>query len=747
MKPTKGYIYIRYHKSYDLDDVCKLGKATNIPERDTTYATGELKRGHFEYVFEVSFLQMSIIERLLQFNFKHLNVIYDGGTEFYKKSIVTLIEPYLIEKNINYKLLSKEEVNKLIRTYRLKKKLIKITKLDLNLIKEQLRIFRNKRQLHSTITPNILQSTDFKPRDDQEIIITNSLNYFNNNDKGLLVLMCGIGKTLISLWIFERLKYNTLLIGVPNILLIKQWQNMANLLFPNIPCLIVNKGIFNDVIQDFIIKNKSRLIIITTYASSHRVKTATNNIDFKFDFKINDEVHHLTSTSVQNNQSTRKYINMLEINANKQLSLTATLKYIYGNSSYDTETYDNQNIISNNSIEYFGEIIEKRNLIWAINNNILCDYSIQTIIVEEEQLENIFSLFNIVNQLDKQLFLSAYCSLKSIYDKYSHHILIYCNTLLNTQKIINYINLLITNNIFKIDNLYCSNYHSNMNENDKKIILSNFEKSKIGILSNVECLGEGWDLPLLDAVVFSENMISNIRIVQSALRASRKDRNDINKKSKIILPVLNSDDFLNESNDNFKKIKEVIYQLSTEDEGIIQKIKVFKSLQTEQIKTENTDKNNNLINNSNIIYDDNLTNKLLLKTIKRINIYISYSKAKQIISEKNIHTKQEYYNLCNNDFRLPINPEIIFKNNFINWIDYLGLYNKFYNIEACKEEISKYINNYNNDYLDIYDICKNLSENNNNLPPIDLWLEYYNLNNFNDLNISNHHIKIFNKII
>jgi hypothetical protein len=53
MTSVNGYIYVRNHPSYDVDDACKMGKATNIPERDTQYATGEIKRGYFEAVFEV----------------------------------------------------------------------------------------------------------------------------------------------------------------------------------------------------------------------------------------------------------------------------------------------------------------------------------------------------------------------------------------------------------------------------------------------------------------------------------------------------------------------------------------------------------------------------------------------------------------------------------------------------------------------------------------------------------------------
>jgi hypothetical protein len=44
MTSINGYIYVRNHPSYE--DACKMGKSNNIPERDTQYATGEIKRGY-----------------------------------------------------------------------------------------------------------------------------------------------------------------------------------------------------------------------------------------------------------------------------------------------------------------------------------------------------------------------------------------------------------------------------------------------------------------------------------------------------------------------------------------------------------------------------------------------------------------------------------------------------------------------------------------------------------------------------
>ena len=113
-----GYIYIREHESYDIYDCCKLGKASNIPERDSQYATGEIKRGKFVNVFEIEKSLMDIIEKNIQNEFNTLNVYINGGTEFYKKEIKSKITNYLKSNNIIYRELTSKEINELVRVKR-----------------------------------------------------------------------------------------------------------------------------------------------------------------------------------------------------------------------------------------------------------------------------------------------------------------------------------------------------------------------------------------------------------------------------------------------------------------------------------------------------------------------------------------------------------------------------------------------------------------------------------------------------
>lgn len=716
MNQTNGYIYVRNHPSYDVDDACKMGKANNIPERDTQYATGEIKRGYFEAVIEVPIEKMGIVERLLQNEFCELNVKYDAGTEFYNKKIITLIEPYIITLGIKYKKLSKQEISDLVRCNRVRKTIKKIN------IKSLIHILKSKRTNKQIVS--------YIPRNDQTIIIGKSVIHFQQYDKGMLVLTCGVGKTLISLWITQELNPNTILIGVPNKLLLEQWEkDIWNLdLVQSVPYLIVSGGVDTENIMRFLENNKKKCIVITTYSSAHKVYTATQHTRFVFGMKILDEVHHLTTNNMRLAHTTKKYTQMLNISSVKQLSLTATLKQL-------ESMRDDGIVVSNDNVEYFGEIIDRKCLLWAINENIICDYVIQTIITNEEQLEQQLSRFHIIEENDKRLFLSAFASLKSIFDGHSHHLLIYSNNKNNSLKLTQYIKILLDDNYFDIPDLYYSNYHSEMKSKDQKEIINNFEKAKFGIITCVYCLGEGWDFPLLDAVVFSENMSSNIRIVQSALRASRKNKHQPNKITKIILPILNKDDWLeNNNNPDLKKVREVIYQMGLEDETITQKIKVFR-IEIEKQKHKKKKKEREMVDNFGD-YDEELTTKLRLKTIKRIALSTTYEKARKIIVSKNIKNKEEYFELCERDNRLSKEPEIAFKGQFTNWIEYLSIERIYYDLETCIEKVNELLilhNEIKNHNLDLSIVCKELCELDNNFPPNGLWVEYYNVKDLRDL--------------
>jgi superfamily II DNA or RNA helicase len=716
----KGYIYIRFHESYEKYNACKMGKTDNIPDRNSQYLTYEIQSGNFKVVFEIPNEKMSHIERMLQTEFHEFNIKYDAGTEYFHQQIVSLIEPYFIEIGLEYRKLTQEEINDFTR--------------------------RN-RDISLTSSPSSLTLL-LSPRNDQTPIIEKSVAHFQHNDKGTLVLICGVGKTLISLWTAQRLNIKTLLIGVPNTLLLGQWKKYIHGdkntvgLFPNIPLLIVSQGASIKNIEKFLKKNTEECVVITTYSSSHKVSSVVNKFpSFVFQMKINDECHHLTSSNMRLEPETTTYIHMLNIPSVKQLSLTATLKLLentdYGDGNGDgddpsTSFSPSPIVVSNNNIEYFGEIIERKNLLWGIQHGIVCDYDVQTIITDEERFEQHLAIFRVTEENDKRLWLSAYSALKSIQDGHSHHLLIYSNKTINSNKIFHYLKELLKHQYFDIPELYCSTYYGDMKTSTKKEILTNFETAPFGIITCVYCLGEGWDFPILDAVVFAENMSSNIRIVQSALRASRKNPYQPGKITKIILPILNRIQWLeNTENSDLKKVREVIYQMGLEDETITQKIRVCRIDIEKHPRKEREKKEDNHQTVELGEYDDELTQKLKLKTVKRMALNITFEKARRILAHKKLKSKNEYYALCEKDGRLSADPEIVFKGQFTNWIEYLSLERIYYELEICKIKVGEYLDLYpplKKHRLDLSYIIVELCKLDPLFPPNEFWAEYYYTN-------------------
>jgi len=713
-----GYLYVRVHPAYDIHDACKMGMTnTTLPDREGQYVTGEVTKGYFQLVIEMSPTYTRIIETCLKNHFSTLgyHVQLSGGTEFYKRDIIDLIVPYLEQTNLVFRVLSIEDMETMERAERFKSIIVKLKTI---LKKSPLKI-----------RPRPKPSTHYIPRPDQQIIIDDSVKYFETHDKGLLILMCGVGKSLISLWISQRLHSHTLLIGVPNKLLCNQWSAVLRQFFPQTPILSVLGGVSETDIQHFLQKYPEHCLVLTTYSSSHKVNATTRRISFTFQMKILDEAHHLTSYRIRT-ERTASFVEILQVPSVKQLGLTATPKQLDDGSS------DNDTIISNDNITHFGEIIHHKNLLWAIRNNVITDYVIQTIVTSEEKLEPLLDGFLITVENDKRLLLSAYASLKSIHDGHSHHLLIYSNSKENSLKIFRFIRLLLEHHYFIIPEIYYSAYHSDMNNRDLKDKIKQFEDATYGIISCVYCLGEGWDFPLLDGVVFAENMSSIIRILQSALRASRKNKNEPNKISKIILPILNRDDWL-ENNDNpdLKKVKEVIYYMGLEDETIAHKIRVSR-VEVEKSPSKQPARVAGEYSGDFGEYDPELTHKLRLRTTARNALRTSYEKVRKILVEKNVKNKEEYVELCRVDNRLPSDPEIVFKiycSGDFDWFEFLSIPRTegiYYDFVTCKTKVDHYLGQHfylRSFYLDITALCSELCKLDDKFPPNGLWKEYYKI--------------------
>ena len=111
------------------------------------------------------------------------------------------------------------------------------------------------------------------PYDYQEEILERINDFYHKNDKGKIIHSCGLGKTITSLFIIEKLNAKSIIIGVPSVALVKQFNQEVIKVIKNVK-VILNKNKNLDLIKESFSKDKIT-IIITTYHSCYKL------LDFK----------------------------------------------------------------------------------------------------------------------------------------------------------------------------------------------------------------------------------------------------------------------------------------------------------------------------------------------------------------------------------------------------------------------------------------------------------------------------------
>jgi hypothetical protein len=261
--------------------------------------------------------------------------------------------------------------------------------------------------------------------------------------------------------------------------------------------------------------------------------------------------------------------------------------------------------------------------------------------------------------------------------------------------------------------------------------IKTFENEKYSIGYVVAKYSIGYDFKNLDFISFSDPKISIKDIIQCIGRGLRPDELGIFGSNKyktlnISLPVYINDNM----NDNeYMRIIEVLKYLVHDIEMDIKDIEFENRYHPYSI-------NNNMNTYTGINDIQSKLLNLLDLELNKIRLEITYEKAKEIIVEKNIINKKSYFDLCEIDYRLTKEPEKLYKNKFKNWIDYLGIQRIYYDLETCKNKIQEYLLIYPElkiHYLDFFYICNQLCLIDKLFPPNDLWIDYYNVQNLEDI--------------
>ena len=400
------------------------------------------------------------------------------------------------------------------------------------------------------------------PRDHQQTAIDDVIDGFASNDKGRLIMACGTGKTLVGVWVAERLGSSRTLVLVPSISLLdqvsKEWQsNSKELLRPLFVCsdqtvgddsFVSNSGELGhppttnpEEIRKFL-SGPGKRIVFSTYQSSPQISAAQALGAPAFDLAIADEAHHCAG------KVDSAFATVLDpeiLKADKRLFMTATPRNLTRRVKDAAAQADIQ-VTSMDDISAFGEEFHVLTFGDAIHRNLLSDYRVLILGITDSEIEELtqhrryVELFGADLQIDAESLAQMVGMIKAIREYDLQHVLTFHNRVSRAKSFVSLLKDL--NDILpdeeSLSDLWVSHVSGMMTSRERNQVVRQFKigQGSVNLLSNAKCLGEGVDIPNIDAIGFIDPRRSTIDIAQAVGRAIRKGVNE--KTGTIVLPVL-----------------------------------------------------------------------------------------------------------------------------------------------------------------------------------------------------------------
>jgi predicted helicase len=425
----------------------------------------------------------------------------------------------------------------------------------------------------------------YKPhikRDYQVEFINKCNDHYKNENNGYGNIACGVGKTLMSYWLYKELKPKFTLIGVPSLYLLsqfyKEWSYELNADNYKSDILLIgsdadvgedgykNNGlmlttndeeIYAKLIEYKYGNNKNNVIIITTYQSADKLLFASDVLKIQYDLGIIDEAH---KTCQQLGHQFSFLLNNKNIKINKRLFLTATPR-IYKNVGDVGE-----NVVAMNNETIFGKEIYKYSVRQGIDNKYLCNYQILTLLTDNKFISEFIEQNKLIEwdelkEIDSYYLATALMIIKGFQEHDCNHLVTYHNSIANSKDLVTILNNLIEKlkleiKVFQIDG-GCSIKIRNK-------IINAFKESKYSILTTARVFNEGVNIPIIDSECFVDARESTIDIIQCIGRSLRpyKDKT----LAKILVPYFFEDINAIDEKFYFPKLVNIIKALSESDE-------------------------------------------------------------------------------------------------------------------------------------------------------------------------------------
>ena len=441
-----------------------------------------------------------------------------------------------------------------------------------------------------------------RPRPHQQEAIRNVVEGLQTQDRGQLLMACGTGKTLTSLWIKEELNAKRTLVLLPSLSLLSQtlreWSATSREAF-NWICVCSDKSVAKQdrTVDDWIehvsevgvpvtsdpaeirqfLQHNEEGIIFSTYQSAPLVTEAQQDIDIPaFDIAFADEAHRCAGKV---SEAFGSVLDSQKIRAQKRLFMTATPRVLSSQIKTKADV-ENIEVASMDDESLFGKVLHRLNFSEAFEKKLLTDYRVVVIGVEDPDVQaqiihRPLSTTSNGVETDYETLANHVSLAKAIRDYHLRRVITFHGRVKGARKFSedhpSIVDWLPTSSKTEraIQTAYVSGKMTSLERNNKIGQLRNLEDGQIGILSNARCLSEGVDVPSLDGIAFIDPRSSQVDIIQAVGRAIR--RSEAKTLGYIILPVYlgnteNIDEQLLAS--RFKDIWKVILALKSQDDTL-----------------------------------------------------------------------------------------------------------------------------------------------------------------------------------
>ncbi len=366
---------------------------------------------------------------------------------------------------------------------------------------------------------------------------------FGTHERITTVMACGTGKTLLALWIAERMGCRQILVLVPALALLRQtlhewlketiWEKVSYLCVCSDPT--VERGVDDIIVRqsdlDFPVSTSSEVVkeflenqfdgvkvVFSTYQSSRVVAEGMNNAH-SFDLGVFDEAHKTAGkVGVKFNFALKDE----NLPIGKRLFMTATPRH-YEVRKKDKEG-DSKLVYSMDVPQVYGPVVHKLWFAEAARRDIICNLKIVISVVTSEMVDDeLLRRGEVIVKGDtvKARQVANQIALQKAVEKYDvKKIFTFHTTVASANAFTGPGSEGISNHLPVFQGYHVSGAMPTVK---RERLMAAFRNARKGIMSNARCLTEGVDLPAVDMVAFLSPKRSRVDIVQATGRAMRKE--------------------------------------------------------------------------------------------------------------------------------------------------------------------------------------------------------------------------------